>query len=147
VKNIIPAIASTNALISAACVAEALKRVTGCAPTLNNYFMYIGSNGVNSETIAYERNPECVVCQTPLFYRNLDMGSTLKELLERVEKEKHLSQPSISLNGSFLYLSTLHSQYAENLDKCLGELLETGQMLVVNDKGGKTVKIIVHLQE
>ena len=87
VKNIIPAIASTNALISAACVAEALKYRTGCAPTLNNYFMYIGASqtGINTETIQYKKNPDCAVCQTPLFYRDLDPASTLKQLLDRLE--------------------------------------------------------------
>lgn len=148
VKNIIPAIASTNALISAACVGEALKFRTGCGPTLNNYFMYIGgsTNGINTETIVYQQNPECAVCQPPLFY-TLDPMMTLKELLHKVEIDKKLDQPSIMVNGTFLYLASLHASYADNLDKCIGELLESGVMCVVNDKTQKTVKVIVKFAE
>lgn len=40
VKNIIPAIASTNAVVAAACALEALKIATMCAKGMDNYMMY-----------------------------------------------------------------------------------------------------------
>lgn len=39
-KNIIPAIASTNAIISAACALETLKIATECSKILSNYLTY-----------------------------------------------------------------------------------------------------------
>lgn len=87
VKNIIPAIASTNAIIAASCCNEALKIVTGCNPYLNNYMMYIGEEGVYTHTFEHEQKEGCPVCGNMAtdFYANPDW--TLAEFIDKL-KEK-----------------------------------------------------------
>lgn len=62
VKNIIPAIASTNAIIAAACTQEAFKFATTSAAYLNNYMMYTGDASVYTYTYEHEQRPDCPVC-------------------------------------------------------------------------------------
>ncbi|KAK4768603.1 hypothetical protein SAY87_003744 [Trapa incisa] len=56
VKNIIPAIASTNAIISAAYALETLKIASGCNKTLSNYLTYNGVEGVHFKATEFERD-------------------------------------------------------------------------------------------
>lgn len=53
VKNIIPAVASTNALVSAACCNEAFKILTGCNHRLDNYMQFMGQTRVSVSTFEY----------------------------------------------------------------------------------------------
>ena len=144
VKNIIPAIASTNALIAAACVTEALKYRSRAAFNLNNYFMYAGGQptGTNTETLEYQRNERCAVCHPPHVLR-CSPSRTLRELLEQAESECRLQQASLcTSSGTELYLSALKHTHA-NLDKYVGELLEAGQIIIANDKSRRTQKLLL----
>ena len=62
IKNIIPAIASTNAIVAAACANEAFKIVSNSCAYLNNNLMYMGGQALYAPTFKYERNPTCLVC-------------------------------------------------------------------------------------
>nr|XP_016448159.1 PREDICTED: NEDD8-activating enzyme E1 catalytic subunit-like [Nicotiana tabacum] len=80
VKNIIPAIASTNAIISAACALETLKLVSGCSKTLSNYLTYNGVEGLHTKVTEFVRDKECLVCG-PGVLIELEASVTLKKVL------------------------------------------------------------------
>jgi ubiquitin-activating enzyme E1 C len=53
VKNIIPAIASTNATIAAACSNECLKILSYCASPMDNYMLFVGKSRINCDVMSY----------------------------------------------------------------------------------------------
>lgn len=84
VKNIIPAIASTNALISAACVLETLKCLTGSGILLNNNSTFIGTTGINVQHLTHEKRADCNVCTKSLTKTyNVQADRTLKSFLDK----------------------------------------------------------------
>lgn len=82
VKNIIPAIASTNAIIAASCCNEAFKLATFVAPYLNNYMMYTGDQGIYTYTFELEKKPECPVCGSESSTAHLNKNMTVQELMD-----------------------------------------------------------------
>lgn len=100
VKNIIPAIASTNAIIAASCCNEAFKIATSSAAYLNNYFMLIGTEGVYSYTFEHERRPECPVCGGESVDIKISKDWTVDRLIEMlVEKQDMYAPPLYVLCG------------------------------------------------
>ncbi|KAI2636114.1 NEDD8-activating enzyme E1 catalytic subunit [Xylaria nigripes] len=142
VKNIIPAIASTNAIIAASCCNEAWKIVTAAATFLGmeeSYMMYSGDDGIYTTTFKYDKQRDCAVCGQDLRLLSVDPEMKLRELLDSfaAKPDLQLKKPSIRAEGKTLYMQfppSLEAQTRGNLDKTLTELgLETGHYILVTD--------------
>jgi NEDD8-activating enzyme E1 len=114
VKNIIPAIASTNAIIaggpitivvpsiklilsSAPCCDDAFKIATSSAPYLNNYFMLIGTDGVYSYTFEHEKREDCPVCGGESLDISISRDWTVDRLIEMLVEKQMLCVFNIDL--------------------------------------------------
>ena len=137
VKNIIPAVASTNAIISAACVNEAVKFLTNCSQCINVYMMYMGSEGVHSHTFKYEQKEDCPVCTSTTHKLVFGKSQTLNELIHHLKTGKfRLHAPSLTSSDKTLYMQKpppLEKATRPNLDKALSELVQEGEEIVVTD--------------
>lgn len=143
VKNIIPAIASTNAVIAASCCNEAFKLLSTSAPPLglpgtNNYMQYTGDAGVYTFTFEHEKKDDCPVCGNLPMELNVDPEQTLEELIESfaARPESQLKKPSLSTEEKSLYLAapaSLEEQTRPNLKRKLKDLLSDGDQIAVSD--------------
>ncbi|KAL9272123.1 NEDD8-activating enzyme E1 catalytic subunit-like protein [Drosera capensis] len=127
VKNIIPAIASTNAIISAACTLETLKIASGCCKALSNYMTYNGVEGLHIEVTDFVKEKDCLVCG-PGVLIELDPSVTLKEFIGLVEEHPklHMSKVSVSHEGNHLYMQAppvLEEMTRPNLTQPLFDLM------------------------
>lgn len=142
VKNIIPAIASTNAIIAASCCNEAFKLASSSAPPLGmeeNYMMYSGNDAIYTYTFKHERKEDCPVCGQNSRPLEVDPNMTLQELLDSfaVRPEAQLKKPSMRGESKTLYMQlppSLEEKTRPNLEQKLRDLgLEDGQNVVVTD--------------
>ena len=152
VKNIIPAVASTNAIISAVCVNEAIKLLTYGSQTVNNYFLYIGGEGLYSPTYFYDKSETCAVCCDDAATRTITFSrdQTLQELIEKLSEmpSLQLKKPSLIGKSTSLYMQkppSLEKALRVNLTKSLGELLENGEVLTVTDPTLRDVSLSIQV--
>jgi ubiquitin-activating enzyme E1 C len=62
VKRVIPAVASTNAVIAAVCALEVFKVATACANPLRNSMIFNDSDGIYTYAYEASRNEDCLAC-------------------------------------------------------------------------------------
>lgn len=149
-KNIIPAVAATNAIIAASCANEAIKMISQLAPNMDNFMMYNGKMGVYTYTYESQRRPDCPVCGAPV-PKSMDVNSnsTLADFLEVVASDADLRSrnPFIRATaGKTLYASApapLRKATAHNLSKKMTDLVEPGAELTLSDRDLPFVRMLI----
>ena len=141
VKNIIPAIASTNAIIAASCCNEAFKIASLTNPSLglgDNYMMYSGNDSIYTYTFKHEKKPDCPVCGNVARDMVVDPNDTLGQFIESLaaRPEAQLKKPSITSDKRTLYMQSpesLREKTVGNLARPLGDLVAEGEELGISD--------------
>ncbi|KAG9295715.1 hypothetical protein G9A89_001732 [Geosiphon pyriformis] len=140
VKNIIPAIASTNAIIAAACCNEAFKLATTTAPYLNNYMMYTGNEGIYTYTFEHQKKPECPVCSEESNPVKVEVKKdwTLEEFIDWLKEkpDAQLKKPSLATASKKLYLQAppfLEKATRPNLEKKLKDMVEENEEIIYGE--------------
>ncbi|XP_037728481.1 nedd8-activating enzyme E1 catalytic subunit [Drosophila subpulchrella] len=146
VKHIIPAVASTNAAIAAACALEIFKLATSCYDSMSNYLNFNDLDGIYTYTYEAEKSENCLACSnTPQPLPVEDPNTTTLEDLIKLMCDSprfQLKSPALTTvmkdgKRRTLYMSTVKSieeATRKNLTQSLGELgLQDGQQLTVTD--------------
>eukprot|EP01025_Chloroclados_australasicus_P017913 TRINITY_DN1919_c0_g2_i3.p1 TRINITY_DN1919_c0_g2~~TRINITY_DN1919_c0_g2_i3.p1 ORF type:complete len:452 (-),score=50.88 TRINITY_DN1919_c0_g2_i3:113-1420(-) len=137
VKNVIPAIASSNAIISAACALETLKIATVLSQGMDNYMMYVGTEAVYTYTVKYERDEACPICSGGIPTTLKSKSMTLQQVFDQLSNEevvKEVTGVASSSNEPLYMLGPLEEFYKDNLVKTLQELIGDSRELLVMDK-------------
>ena len=110
IKNVIPAIASTNSLIAAATVMEVIKIWTGFSKRLDNYFMYMGHEGLYSSTMQMDKLENCKVCSKHVHIVKVEENEIWKNIFERI-----IQTSGIKANQEYSIFH--HSDYIYKMNK------------------------------
>ncbi|CAG9772124.1 unnamed protein product [Ceutorhynchus assimilis] len=154
VKNIIPAVASTNAVIAGVCATEVFKLATSCCTPLNNFMVFNDIDGIYTYTYEAEKKENCTVCSNIPHPVTIEDPSKmkLKDLIQFLcENPKfQMKNPGLTTNidgkSKTLYIPTIdviEARTRPNLSKTLLELgLSDGQQIIVADTTTPTSVIL-----
>lgn len=137
-KNVIPAIASTNALIAAVSTNEVFKILSGCNPPLNNYLLYKGGTFIGCETALLAKKPTCQACKTrqnrleKLVFKLSHLDNLEKVLGEIKKKFEYLGQPFVNHRGKIILNPGDTQRFEARIKTPLADLIAEGKVKVQN---------------
>eukprot|EP00731_Ephydatia_muelleri_P019641 Em0012g466a len=115
VKRIIPAVASTNAVIAGVCATEVFKIATSCSKPLQNYMVFNDTDGVYTYTFEAEKKDDCPACSSKPVTLTFHEDATLQDVYNYLCENQKFAMKSPSLTtvvgekNKTLYMSTLAS--------------------------------------
>ncbi|VDN83916.1 unnamed protein product [Brugia pahangi] len=139
-KRIIPAVASTNAVIAASCALEALKLASNISCPMQNYLNFTNIEGAFVGVVELEKRMDCLVCGEQAQYVDIPAKETLRYLLDEIIKRYQLCNPSIQTAKEKLYMKSdlipeLNEISTANLSRTLEDLgLANGDELLIADE-------------
>lgn len=139
-KRIIPAVASTNAVIAASCALEALKFATNCALSMNNYMNFTDLDGIYFGVVELQKREDCLQCSRVPQKLCFAEDTKLKIVVEYIKKNYQMHGPSITAPGVTLYMEGAKGEQLvtlsrQNIQKSLKKLnLCDGIELSVTDE-------------
>ncbi|POS73789.1 ThiF family protein [Diaporthe helianthi] len=152
--NIIPAIATTNAIVAGLCVLQAYKVLKGEYSKAKEAFLSPFSSGLPARLISADRpqppNPSCPVCSVFQASAYVDLSrATLKDLVEdflRLQLGYGEKEIAVSTDAGILY----DPDETEHLSKKLTELgikPDTFLTVIDEDDAEPFVNLILNIQE
>ncbi|KXJ23833.1 NEDD8-activating enzyme E1 catalytic subunit [Exaiptasia diaphana] len=151
VKHIIPAVASTNATIAAACALEVFKIASSCCNPLNNYMVYNDTDGLYTYTFQAEKKDDCPACSQKPQILTFHENATLKDVITFLcdDAKFQMKAPGVTTmidnKNKTLYMQSVKSieeRTRDNLSKTLKDLgITDGHNIIVADS--TTPKAIV----
>lgn len=139
VKHIIPAIASTNAIIASACTNEALKLATLLARSMDDYMLYNGNEGIYTYTYKNEKREGCPVCGAPPpISMTVSPDTTVEQWRDSLAEDPRFrfKNSSIRMTGKTIYMPNvkmIEEATRGNLAKKMSEVIPDGSELSVTD--------------
>ena len=137
IKNVIPAISSTNSLIAASTVMEALKIWAGFSKRLNNYFMYMGHEGLYSLSYESPKLENCKTCSKHVEIIKVEENELWKNVLSRIIQSIDIkSNQEFKIFHKNGYICNIYKESNENSDlKVESEIEENKNIKELVDSG------------
>jgi len=152
IKNVIPAIASTNSIIAASTVLESIKVLSNCSKILNNNMAYMGHEGIYCHSTFLEKKDGCIVCGSKRKTVEVEKTLILRQFIENMKKELNMVDPALYIGNEIIYMpkpEAIEEKHRYKLDLNFDQLRErsiinSGNTIIITDENGTSyVKIMI----